>query len=258
MIRKMNCLLKGRSYNLLDDILVVPQEALGTVLGKIWKLRLAVVVLVAVCAALGTVSLKGQEAFNQLLRLEEENKAKDATIEQLEKENRLLEEKLAFKRKVDDLVAKIQKEAAWLDNRVVRPAVEKALVYTTDPALYLAIGLVEAGFRADVVHPDGVALGMHGLCPKDWDSFLKAKGIMETRDDYFDPVKSFKGSEAVLSTLVREYGSLETALLFYNGGVPAAAGKIPMSKIYAQRVMHLRDAFSASLKGDEERQEMLN
>jgi len=258
MIKKMNHLLKGRSYNLLDDFMVIPQEALGAVLGKLWKLRLIVVILVSVCAALGAASLKGQEAFNRLLLLEEENKAKDATIEKLEKENRLLEEKLAFRRKVDDLVAKIQKEASWLDNRIVRPAVEKALVYTTDPALYLAIGLVEAGFRADVVHPDGVALGMHGICPKDWHSFLKARGIMETRDDYFDPVKSFKGSEAVLSALVRECGTLEKALLYYNGGVPAAAGRIPISKVYAKRVLHLRDVFAASLKGDDEKQEVLN
>jgi len=258
MIKKMNGLVKGRSYSLLDDIMVIPQEALGAVLSRVWKLRLIVVILVSICAALGAVSLKGQEAFSRLLIMEEESKAKDAIIEKLEKENKLLEEKLAFRRKVDDLVAKIQKEASWLDSRIVRPAVEKALVYTTDPALYLAIGLVEAGFRADVVHPDGVALGMHGICPKDWHDFLKAKGIMESRDDYFDPVKSFMGSEAVLSVLVRECGSLEKALLYYNGGVPAAAGKIPMSKVYAKRVLHLRDAFAASLDGDSGGREILN
>jgi hypothetical protein len=247
MIKKMNYLLKGRSYNLLDDIMVIPQEALHAVLGKVWKLRVIVVILVSVCAALGTVSLKGQEAFTRLLLLETENKAKDATIERLQKENKLLEEKLVFKRKVDDLVAKIQREAAWLDHRIIRLAAEMALAHTTDPALYLAIGLVEAEFQAKVVHPDGVALGMHGLCPKDWHSFLKAKGIMENRDDYFDPVKSFKGSEAVLSALVRECGSLEKALLYYNGGEPAAAGMIPESKAYAQRVLHLRSVFAAQL-----------
>jgi hypothetical protein len=187
-----------------------------------------------------------------LLLLEKENQAKDATIEKLQKENKLLEEKLAFKRKVDDLVAKVKKEASWLDQRVIRPVAEMALVYTTDPALYLAIGLVEAGFRADVVHPDGVALGMHGLCPKDWHSFLKRKGIMENRDDYFDPVKSFQGSEAVLSALVRERGSLEEALLYYNGGEPAAAGRIPISKVYAKRVLRLREVFAAHLIGHHE------
>lgn len=245
MIEKMNNLLKGRSYNLLDEIMVIPQAALRAVLGKVWKLRLMVVILVSVCAALGAVSLKGQEALTRLVLLETENRVKDATIERLQKENKLLEEKLAFKHKVDDLVAKVKKEASWLDHGLIRPAAEMALSHTTDPALYLAIGLVEAGLQADVVHPDGVALGMHGLCPKDWHSFLKAKGIMESRDDYFDPVKSFKGSEAVLSALVQECGSLEKALLYYNGGESAAAGLIPKSTAYVQRVLHLRRVFAA-------------
>jgi hypothetical protein len=188
-----------------------------------------------------------------LFHLEKENRAKDATIEKLRKENKRLEEKLAFRQKVDDLVAKIKKEAAWIDHRNIRPAAEKALAHTTDPALYLAIGLVEAELRADVVHPDGVALGMHGLCPRDWHSFLKAKGIMESRDDYFDPVKSFQGSEAVLSALVRECGSLEKALLFYNGGRPAVAGLIPESTAYAQRVLHLRRVFAAQHEGPDEK-----
>jgi len=258
MIEKMNRQLKGEACDLLDEIMVIPREALGAVLGKIWKLRVAVAVLVALCAALGTVGFKGQEALSRSSLLEQENRAKDATIEKLQKENKLLEKKLAFRRKVDDLAAKIQKEASWLDRMAVRSAVEKALLYTTDPALYLAIGLVEAGFRADVVHTDGVALGMHGLCPKDWHDFLKRKGIMESRDDYFDAEKSFKGSEAVLSALVREFGSLEKALLFYNGGWPAAAGKIPVSKVYAKRVLHLREVFAASDQPDQTEQAMLN
>jgi hypothetical protein len=180
--------------------------------------------------------------------LEQETREKDATIEKLRNENKLLEEKLASQRKVDDLVARVLKEASWLDHRIIRPAAEMALANTTDPALYLAIALVEAELQADVVHPDGVALGMHGLCPDDWHSFLKAKGIMESRDDYFDPVKSFRGSEAVLSALVRECGSLEKALLYYNGGEPAVAGMIPKSTAYVRRVLHLRGLFTASLQ----------
>jgi hypothetical protein len=245
--------VKGKSYSPLGDIMVIPQEALHAVLGKLWKLRVIVVILVSICVALGTLSFKGQEAFARLLHLETENKAKDATIEKLQEEKKLLEEKLAYKHKVDDLVAKIQKEASWLDHGTIRPAAEMALAHTTDPALYLAIGLVEAEFQADVVHPDGVALGMHGLCPKDWHSYLKAKGIMENRDDYFDPVKSFKGSEAVLSALVLEFGSLEKALLYYNGGEPAAAGMIPKSTVYMQRVLHLRRVFAAQLTGYNEK-----
>jgi hypothetical protein len=194
---------------------------------------------------LATLSLKWREAVSLLLLLEAENKTKDATIEKLQQENKVLKEKLSIKLKIDGLVAKIQKEAPWLDQRIIRPAAEKALNHTTDPALYLAIGLVEAEFRANVVHTDGVALGMHGLCPKDWHALLKAKGIMKNRDDYFDPVKSFKGSEAVLSALVREYRSLEVALRYYNGGVFAAAGMIPKSTAYAKRVMYLRRIFAA-------------
>jgi hypothetical protein len=44
---------------------------------------------------LGTVSIKGQEAFTRLLLLETENKAKDATIEKAAKRKQRLEEKLA-------------------------------------------------------------------------------------------------------------------------------------------------------------------
>jgi len=234
-----------RAHSLIEEIIVIPQAVLHAAWGKIWKLRVMVVVLVSACAVLVTVNLKAREAFSHLLLLEAENKAKDATIEKLLKENELLGEKLAVKLKVDDLVAKIQTEAPWLDESVIRPAAEKAFLHTTDPALYLAIGLVEAKLQADIVHTDGVALGMHGLCPKDWHAFLKAKGIMASRDDYFDPVKSFKGSEAVLSALVRECGSLEKALLYYNGGELAAAGLIPRSTAYAKRVLRLRSVFAA-------------
>lgn len=233
-----------RAHCLIEDIIIVPQAALHQWWAKIWKLRVMVVILVTICAVLATVSLKGREAFFHLLLLEAENKAKDATIEKLQKENKVLEEKLSFKLKVDTLVAKIKKVAPWLDQSIVRPAAENALSHTTDPALYLAIGLVEAELQSDVVHTDGVALGMHGICPKDWHSFLQAKGIMASRDDYFDPVKSFKGSEAVLTALVQECGSLEKALLYYNGGGPAAAGMIPKSTAYARRVMHLMKVFA--------------
>ena len=246
MMKKMiNKVWRGRSLSLIEDIIIIPQEVLHLAWGKIWKLRVMVVVLVSACAVLVTANLKAREAFSLLLLLEAENKEKEATIEKLQQENSVMEEKLTFKLNVDGLVAKIEKEAPWLDKSVIRPAAEKAFRYTTDPALYLAIGLVEAHLQADLVHPDGVALGMHGICPKDWHSFLKAKGIMESRADYFDPVKSFKGSEAVLSALVRECGSLEKALLYYNGGELAAAGLIPKSTAYAKRVMYLRRVFAA-------------
>ena len=245
MMKKMNNIWRGRSHSLIEDIIIIPQEVLHLAWGKIWKLRMMVVILVSACAVLVVVNLKAREAFSHLLLLEAENKAKEATIEQLQKENKVLEERLAFKLKVDNLVVKIQKEVPWLDQGIIRPAAEKALSYTTDPALYLAIGLVETELQADIVHADGVALGMHGLCPRDWHSFLKAKGIMKNRNDYFDAVKSFMGSEAVLSALVRECGSLEKALRYYNGGEQAAAGMIPRSKAYARRVMYLRSLFAA-------------
>ena len=244
MMEKVNNIWRGRSHSLIEEMIIIPQEVLHLAWGKIWKLRVMVLILVTVCAVLVTVHLEGREAFSQLLHLEAENKAKDATIEKLEQENKVLEEKLSFKRKVDNLVAKIQKEAPWLDQSVIRPAAEKALHHTTDPALYLAIGLVETKLQANIVHTDGVALGMHGLCPKNWHPFLQAKGIMRNRDDYFDPVKSFQGSEAVLTALVRECGSLEKALRYYNGGGSAAAGMIPRSTAYAKRVMYLRSVFA--------------
>jgi hypothetical protein len=46
---------------------------------------------------------------------------------------------------------------------------------------------------------------------------------------------------------------LEKALLYYNGGGPAAAGKIPISKVYAKRVLHLREIFAAQLNGHNEK-----
>lgn len=233
------------SHCLIEDIIIIPQKALHQSWSKIMKLQVMVAILVTICAILATANLKGRDVFSHLLLLEAESQEKDAIIEKLQNENKVLEEKLSFKLKVDDLVAKIQKVAPWLDQRIIRPAAENALSHTTDPALYLAIGLVEAELQANVVHTDGVALGMHGICPKDWHTFLQAKGIMESRDDYFDPVKSFKGSEAVLTALVREYGSLEKALLYYNGGGPAAAGMIPKSTAYARRVMHLMKVFAA-------------
>lgn len=246
----------GGPDSLLDDLLVIPRDALQGIMGKIWKLRLLVGVLGLVCTVLATASLKGQEAFSRLLprllQLEEQNRAKDAAIEKLRSEYEILKQKLAFQRKIDGLVASVQQEDSWLDQKIIRPAAEMALAHTTDPALYLAIGMVEAGLRAEVVHTDGVALGMHGLCPKDWHSFLQAKGIMQGRNDYFDPEKSFRGSEAVLSELMGKFGSLEKALRYYNGGRLGAAGRIAKSKAYAKRVLRLREVFAASLhRGNE-------
>jgi hypothetical protein len=245
LIKKMIKVWSGRSHSLIEEIIVIPQEVLHQAWGKIRKLRALVVILMTICVVLATINLQGRQAVSHLLLLEAENKAKDATIDKLQKENSVLEERLVFQRKVDDLVAKIQKEAPWLDFRIIHAAAEKALIHTTDPALYLAIGLVEAELQAKIVHPDGVALGMHGLCPKDWHSFLKKKGIMAIRADYFDPVKSFQGSEAVLSALVQECGTLEKALRYYNGGEQAAAGMIPKSTAYAKRVLYLRSLFAA-------------
>lgn len=226
-----------------EDVIIVPKKVLHLAGGKIWKLRLIVIFLTLTCSILAAVSLKSQTAVSHLLHLEQENRTKDATIEQLQREKKVLEEKLSFKGRVDELVAKIQKEVPRLNAGIIRPAAEIALSNTTDPALYLAIGLVETMFRADIVHTDGVARGMHGLCPLQWHSFLNEKGIMRSLDDYFDPVKSFKGAEAVLSALLQECGSLEKALRYYNGGGPAASGRIPKSTAYAKRVMYLRGLF---------------
>jgi hypothetical protein len=121
MMKKMNNIWIERSHSLIEDIIIIPQEVLHAAWGKIWKLRVMVMILVAACAMLATASLKGREAFSQLLFLETENKAKDAIIEKLQRKNEVLEEKLAFKLKVDDLVAKIHKEAPWLDNSIIRP-----------------------------------------------------------------------------------------------------------------------------------------
>jgi len=228
----------------IDDFTNSLKHFLLSAWNSIAKLRLIMVILVAVCSLLVTANLYGQRIISRVMLLDTENKSKDATIERLRSENKVLQEKLSFQLKVNNLVTKIRKEAPWLDDRIIRPAAEKAVSHTSDPALYLAIGLVEAELQANIVHTDGVALGMHGLCPKDWHAFLKAKGIMNNRDDYFDPVKSFQGSEAVLSALMQKCGSLENALLYYNGGLPATAGMIPSSIAYVIRVLYLRRAFA--------------
>ena len=237
----------GWPHNPLAAIAVIPQAALRADARRLRRLRLLLALLVLFCTALAAFGLAGQRALSQAGRLAEQARAKDTLIAQLQQENRRLAGELAFQRQVDDLVARIEQVAPWLEHRLIRAAAIEAVSHTSDPALYLAIGLVEAELRADVVHADGVALGMHGLCPKDWHTYLKAKGIMDKRADYFDPVKSFKGSEAVLSALLREYGTLEKALLFYNGGEPAAAGMIPQSRAYVRRVLRLREALAAAL-----------
>jgi hypothetical protein len=246
MLKSLNNLWKRRStHSLLEELRIIPQEALRAATVKIWKLRGVVAALILLCALLGAASIQGQKAFGKLSTLENETREKDTTIQELKKKTRELEEKLVFKNKVDALVARVQREDPSLSEDRIRPAAENALRHTTDPALYLAIGMVEAELKPHVVHPDGVALGMHGLCPKDWHPFLERKGIMKSRQDYFDMVKSFKGSEAIMRALLREWGSLEVALRFYNGGKPAALGKIPQSIAYAKRVLHLRNVLAA-------------
>jgi hypothetical protein len=233
------------AHELLDDLSIIPQYLVRKSKVKTRKLLLLNTCLVLLCVLLGMSVIEGQKALSRISILEHETREKEAKIEELRNKTKELEEQLSFKHKVDALVSRVQQQAPSLDKESIRLAAEKALRHTSDPALYLAIGVVEAGLKADVVHTDGVALGMHGLCPKDWHKFLVAKGIMKTIDDYFDPVKSFMGSEAIMKALLREWGSLEVALRFYNGGRPAALGQIPQSVAYAKRVLQLKKILDA-------------
>lgn len=94
-----------------------------------------------------------------------------------------------------------------------------------DPLLVLAVIHCESGYDPFAVSPVG-AMGLMQLMPDTGDWLLSRRGVeLRRRNNLFDVELNVEIGAAYLSELIREFGSIERALVAYNAG-PGAAEKI--------------------------------
>jgi len=87
---------------------------------------------------------------------------------------------------------------------------------TEMPSLILALIANESGFNPTATNGDAIGLGQ--IRWKYWGSFLKEKHIVESVRDLYNPAKNVRATNAILTKLIQEKGSVERALVAYLGG----------------------------------------
>ncbi|HVE87276.1 MAG TPA: lytic transglycosylase domain-containing protein [Myxococcales bacterium] len=103
--------------------------------------------------------------------------------------------------------------------------VREARANGLDPLLVLAVIRCESGFDSFAVSPVG-AMGLMQLMPDTGDWLLTRRGLeLRKRTNLFDVELNVEIGAAYLSELIREFGTIERALVAYNAG-PGAAGRI--------------------------------
>lgn len=109
--------------------------------------------------------------------------------------------------------------------RLAVTIVREARANGLDPLLVLAVISCESGFDAFAVSPVG-AMGLMQVMPNTGDWLMSRRGLeLRRRTNLFDTELNVEIGAAYLSELVRDFGTIERALVAYNAG-PAAAGKI--------------------------------
>jgi len=94
-----------------------------------------------------------------------------------------------------------------------------------DPLLVLAVIHCESSFDPFAVSPVG-AMGLMQLMPDTGDWLMQRRGLeLRRRNNLFDTELNVEIGSGYLSQLIRDFGTIERALVAYNAG-PTAAGKI--------------------------------
>jgi len=103
--------------------------------------------------------------------------------------------------------------------------VREARANGIDPLLVLAVIHCESGFDAFAVSPVG-AMGLMQVMPNTGDWLMTRRGgELRRRTNLFDTELNVEIGSAYLSELIRDFGTIERALVAYNAG-PGAAAKI--------------------------------
>lgn len=152
---------------------------------------------------------------------------------------------------LDDMTAKKQEKVANIadfirkSNKSISPKVAWreacALVFYSQkygiPAeLSVCIANAESRFNPSAVSKSG-ALGVMQVMWKVHNGMLSAKGIAPTKDHMFDPERGIEAGVLILSRYVKAYGTIQSALNRYYGGISTAYLK-KISRNMAQLQTH--------------------
>ena len=83
--------------------------------------------------------------------------------------------------------------------------------------LFYAIGEVESNHNPKAKSNKG-ALGMYQIRACVWEKELKKEGIIQNREDLFNPIINRKAAEYILNKYYKQTRSMRKALIKYSGG----------------------------------------
>jgi len=153
---------------------------------------------------------------------------RDAELQQLKARLQELDDQPAFEEAEAMGVVALVKKSKLPDlqqRRLAVAIVREAKANGLDPLLVLAVIHCESRFDPFAVSPVG-AMGLRQLMPDTGDWLLSRRGLERHRkNDLYDAELNVKIGSSYLAELIREFGTIERALVAYNAG-PGAAGKI--------------------------------
>ena len=116
--------------------------------------------------------------------------------------------------------------------------------YGIDPALIVSMIGRESGYREDAVGDSGKSLGLMQIQPRWHKDRMNRLGC----DDLLDPYQNVEVGIDLFAELLNQSGSVEWALMAYNGGPTYANKKLAQGKVseYAQTVMYTADGLTRS------------
>jgi soluble lytic murein transglycosylase-like protein len=124
----------------------------------------------------------------------------------------------------DRAVLQWMKENSHVPQQVLFTVYHTAL-NSVNPDLVLAICVVESNFNPRAQSDKG-AVGLMGIMPTVWLDSLKARGIVNDREDLYVIPNNIAAGVFVLNWYVGNKHNLREALRGYSGGDPAYAGKV--------------------------------
>jgi beta-lactamase regulating signal transducer with metallopeptidase domain len=118
---------------------------------------------------------------------------------------------------------------AWMKASLARmepyePMIRKKLTEHGIPAEFLALPLVESGYRNDLISPRGNAAGIWQFIPST--ARLYKLTVEPDRDDRLDPEKQTDAAISLLTDLYERFGDWRLALKAYNEGAAAVSSLI--------------------------------
>jgi soluble lytic murein transglycosylase-like protein len=136
----------------------------------------------------------------------------------------------------DRAVLQWMKENSRMPQQVLSKVYDAAL-NSIDPDLVLAICVVESNFNPRAESDKG-AVGLMGVMPGVWLDSLKARGIVNDKEDLYMIPNNIASGVYVLKWYLANTRNLREALRGYSGGDPAYVGKVLRAVEKISRTRH--------------------